>query len=246
MLQVLSGQPAADEYAKRFRRRRAKLSQSGIPPALLTVMMCLGAVACRHSPPTYDVPPILANREEVSEALESLGAVLEAQVVLLIQVDEEGVPRQVRVAEGSGDRHLDALAVFAGRQMRFRPARYKGQAVPAWVQVPVAFELPPPVVQPPTLQNGDEIAELIADRHADLRGLVHLRILLSPLGIIEDVRAREGVDQEVREAALDLASRLRFAPAMNEGRPAEARLVVLFNFAGPESTVAVEPAEEGG
>ncbi|UCF20092.1 MAG: TonB family protein [Gemmatimonadota bacterium] len=215
------------------------------PWAFLSLVLCVCAAACGHAPPTYDVPPILANREEVSEVLESLGAVLEAQVVLLIEVDEEGVPRQVRVAEGSGDRHLDALAVLAGRQMRFRPARYQGRPVSAWVQMPVSFELPPPVVQPPTLLNGDAVAQMMADLHADLRGSVRLRILLSPLGIVDDVRAREGSDPEVREAALGLVPRLRFAPAMAEGRPTEARLVVLFTFAGPTSEVIIEPSEEG-
>jgi TonB family protein len=208
--------------------------------------LCLGAAACQHSPPTYDVPPILANREEVSEVLESLGASLEAQILLLLQVDEEGVPRQVRVAEGSGDRHLDALAAFAGRQMRFRPARYQGRPVPAWVQVPVSFELPPPVVNPPSLTNGDAIAAVMAERYPDLQGEVRLRVLLSALGSIEQVRPREGANPEVREAALELAQQLSFEPATSEGRPSEARLVVIFEFAGLQSKVSIEPFEEAG
>ena len=56
-------------------------------------------------------------------------------------VDAEGRPRGVEVARSSGFALLDESARAAVAQWTFSPARTSGIAVPAEVEVPVAFRL---------------------------------------------------------------------------------------------------------
>lgn len=62
-------------------------------------------------------------------------------VTLRVLVTREGVPSEVRVEKSSGSSHLDGAALDAVRAWRFVPARRNGEAVEAWVLVPVVFKL---------------------------------------------------------------------------------------------------------
>ena len=67
---------------------------------------------------------------------------MHGSVLLRVLVDETGTPLQVTVERSSGYALLDRSArdqVLAG--WRFQPAMVSGQAVRAWVRVPVNFDL---------------------------------------------------------------------------------------------------------
>ncbi|HEX9048333.1 MAG TPA: TonB family protein [Verrucomicrobiae bacterium] len=65
----------------------------------------------------------------------------EGLVVLAVQLDREGVPGAVRVAQSSGFALLDQAAANAVAHWRFTPARMGNVVVASQIQVPVRFKL---------------------------------------------------------------------------------------------------------
>ena len=75
-------------------------------------------------------------------------------MTLRLSIDTVGAPTQVRTENGSGQRLLDAAAVTAVRQWRFKPATRGGQPVASHIRVPVTFT--PPVMRPDMCFQLDE------------------------------------------------------------------------------------------
>lgn len=65
----------------------------------------------------------------------------EGRVLLRVQVTADGRAAQVMVAESSGSRRLDRAAEETVWRYRFVPARRGGEAIDAWVRVPMVFKL---------------------------------------------------------------------------------------------------------
>jgi protein TonB len=65
----------------------------------------------------------------------------EGKVLLRVLVDASGAPSQVEVNHTSGFERLDKAAVAAVSHWKFIPAQQAGQAVSAWVLVPIIFSL---------------------------------------------------------------------------------------------------------
>lgn len=63
------------------------------------------------------------------------------RVLLRVRVDAAGRSEQLELRRSSGFDRLDQAALEAVRQWRFVPARQGGQAVAAWVIVPINFQL---------------------------------------------------------------------------------------------------------
>lgn len=96
--------------------------------------------------PTMPSPAVEASLAYLSAPLhfpvQALRQGMHGTVLLRVLVDETGTPVEVTVERSSGYALLDRSAreqVLAG--WRFRPATLHGQAVRAWAQVPVAFDL---------------------------------------------------------------------------------------------------------
>jgi protein TonB len=64
----------------------------------------------------------------------------EGTVVVLAEIDVNGVPTSVEVADRSGSRELDRSAVDAVRKWRFTPAMKDGRKVASTVRIPVEFK----------------------------------------------------------------------------------------------------------
>jgi TonB family protein len=206
-----------------------------VAAALFSALSCAG----RSQPATYDIPPVLANREEIREAMTAVGAGFEAQVVLRVRVDEQGRVSHVRISKSSGDNNLDAAAEWIGEQMRFEPARRDGAAVAALVDVPVTFDVVRRVVHPPRMRNGDEVVAKMIREYPDLEGTARFRVHVGPEGWPREVKDRPS-DQEVARAAHDLMNDLVFWPAYRRDNVVEAWVNVVFEFAGVRSRVYIE------
>ena len=63
------------------------------------------------------------------------------RVMVLVFIDEAGMPRQVQVARSSGFARLDTAAVSAVQKARFRPPTLNGQPISGWANVPIDFGL---------------------------------------------------------------------------------------------------------
>lgn len=62
-------------------------------------------------------------------------------VVLLVLVDTDGSPVEVKVDKSSGYRELDRAAIQAAKKWRFNPGTRDGTPYKGWARVPVTFNL---------------------------------------------------------------------------------------------------------
>ena len=65
----------------------------------------------------------------------------EGLVLLRVRVSPAGSAAEVALARSSGSRLLDAAALAAVARWTFRPARRGDEAIEAWMEVPVRFQL---------------------------------------------------------------------------------------------------------
>lgn len=66
---------------------------------------------------------------------------VEGRVVLRAEILENGTCNRIAVSQSSGHSVLDNAALQAVKQWRFMPARRGGEAVAAWVEIPITFRL---------------------------------------------------------------------------------------------------------
>jgi protein TonB len=95
--------------------------------------------------PRPDVLPVMLNKELPFRYPTSLySQKVQANVTLRVFIDQEGqiVPESTHVAESSGYPPLDSAAVRGSGDLRFIPAKTRGQAVPVSILFPVYFRHP--------------------------------------------------------------------------------------------------------
>ncbi|TVR55924.1 MAG: TonB family protein [Gemmatimonadales bacterium] len=90
--------------------------------------------------------PEVRNRAEIGAALEAAyptllrDAGVGGTTLLHFFIDTDGAVGSVLVAESSGHPALDDAAVRVGSVFDFSPAMNRDEAVPVWIQIPVAFQ----------------------------------------------------------------------------------------------------------
>lgn len=204
----------------------------------------MSAIACGgHNPPAYDTPPVLVNREEITEAMRSVGAGLDTRVVLFLRVDDRGYVRHTRVSKSSGSDELDDAALWIAERMRFEPARRDGRAVAAAVEIPVAFDVVRPGVRVARLINADAVTEAMARDYGDLRGRIRVRAYVLLDGWAGDVRLGSSSDARVAAAASELVEMMRFQPAYKGNTALASWVTLTLEFAGEDSRVRMDESE---
>jgi len=94
----------------------------------------------------YDVPPVLGNREEITQVLQDAyptdlrDAGIGGRVELWIYIDEQGEVVNPQVKTPSGHPALDKAAIGVVRRMEFTPARNRDQARGVWISQWVTFQ----------------------------------------------------------------------------------------------------------
>ena len=83
----------------------------------------------------YLTPPPL----EYPRASRRLGEA--GKVLVRVYIDDEGLPRNVQVAQSSGHVRLDEAAIAAVHKARFKPYTENGRAVAGWAFIPLSFDL---------------------------------------------------------------------------------------------------------
>jgi TonB family protein len=95
--------------------------------------------------PRPDVLPVMLNKELPFRYPPSLySRKVQANVTLRVFIDQEGqiVSESTHVAETSGHPSMDSAAVRGSSDLRFIPAKTRGQAVPVSILFPVYFRHP--------------------------------------------------------------------------------------------------------
>ena len=90
-------------------------------------------------PSLYDAPPVPVVAPEPRYPDWAREAGIEGRVLLEALVARDGRVLNVRVKEG--EKGLSEEAVKAVRAWKFRPARWNGKPVAAWVAIPILFRL---------------------------------------------------------------------------------------------------------
>ena len=114
--------------------------------------------------PRPDVLPVMLNKELPFRYPPSLYAKkVQANVTLRVYIDKEGqlVAESTHVAESSGFAPLDSAAVRGSNDLRFIPAKTRGQPVPVSILFPVYFRHPeaPPLPGDTILKKADTGAQ---------------------------------------------------------------------------------------
>jgi len=91
------------------------------------------------TPSLYEDPPVPIVAPEPAYPEWAREAGIEGRVVVEALVARDGRVLKVRVKEG--EKSLSEAAVKAVRAWKFRPARWNGRPVAAWVAVPIVFRL---------------------------------------------------------------------------------------------------------
>ena len=117
--------------------------------------------------PQEQCPPVLVNRSEILELLQNgVNRVLRANptaanvlsseqarsVTVQVIIDTLGVVTQAQPETILQNRSLDSLAMSVAQQMRFLPGRVNRRRVRMLAQIPLGFQLPPPL-QPDTMRR---------------------------------------------------------------------------------------------
>lgn len=92
-----------------------------------------------------DVLPTMANRElPFRYPAELYGRRVQGNVTLRLYLDSTGtvIADSTRLEEGSGHAELDSAAVKGSRDLRFNPARRRGEAIAVSLLYPVYFRHP--------------------------------------------------------------------------------------------------------
>jgi TonB family protein len=95
--------------------------------------------------PRPDELPVMLNKELPFRYPPSLySRKVQANVTLRVFIDDQGqiVPESTNVAESSGHPPMDSAAVKGSSELRFIPAKTRGQAVPVSILFPVYFRHP--------------------------------------------------------------------------------------------------------
>src|SRR6476661_4365846 len=121
---------------------------------VLSVLMSVSIAACKEGDgdknfpgigPRPDVLPVMLNKDLPFRYPPSLYAKkVQANVMLRVFIDKEGqiVSESTHVAESSGYPPLDSAAVKGSNDLRFIPAKTRGEPVPVSILFPVYFRHP--------------------------------------------------------------------------------------------------------
>jgi TonB family protein len=200
--------------------------------------------------------PELRNVGEVQEALRSAyppvlrDAGVRGTPTVWFFIDDEGVVRRTQLSRPSGYPALDEAALRVAPVMRFSPARNRGEPVSVWVEIPIAFGEPPvppaaaaplrPAVQQQgELVNRTEVQQALERayppmlRDAGIGGAVVVWYFVDENGRV--LRTQIGAASgraELDEAALSVASIMRFAPYRRDGAATQVWMEVPIVFGG--------------
>lgn len=176
-------------------------------------------------------PPRVISQPEPAYSEEARRAAVNAAVGLSFVVDENGVPRDLKVERGAGF-GLDEQAVRTVETWRFEPGTKDGQSFAASTHVEVHFKLLDPHRTGQTarlnfsLASGGTRPELIEGRipaNPDDAGeaSLRLRFTVGTDGAPVNFQTFETSNREWAARAIGEMAGWRFRPSMNGGQPEE-------------------------
>lgn len=167
-------------------------------------------------------------------------------VLIWFFLDEAGRVQRLMVNESSGHKALDDAALRVGAVIEFTPAMNRDKEVPVWISLPITFRTAPKTPEPPSeisgtdisaaptftpytvrpdIKNRAEIARALEEayppalRDEGIGGTVQVWFFIDERGVVQKTQVNESSGhQAIDDAALEVAGKIDFTPAMNEDK----------------------------
>jgi TonB family protein len=204
------------------------------------------------------VNPIVLERAAAVYPAEARPEEVNGFCLLSAVIDADGTPSGIQVLRSHGAA-FDAAAIEALKQTKFEAGSLDGKPVPVRVDARIrffedqrpaypriitqfglngGFGLPPggnrfqsrPYDKPPAALYAPAAQYSEQARAAKLQGVVIVSVLVTEQGLPSDIKIMKSLGMGLDESATECVSQYRFKPAMKDGEPIEARIVVEVNF----------------
>jgi TonB family protein len=109
----------------------------GFVPATMVMPIKQKSVASKYTP--YDQAPKIISRIKFQYPSIAQKSGIEGRVLLKVLVGKTGSVKEVEVINSIPE--LDAAAVKAIKNVKFKPGKYKGKPVDVWVRIPIDFKI---------------------------------------------------------------------------------------------------------
>jgi TonB family protein len=179
--------------------------------------------------------PTILYREKAQYTKEAKDNKVEGTVVLSAVFGADGQIGDIRVIRGLPD-GLTENAITAANKIRFEPAMKNGQPVSVRGSIEFTFSLyKDPIRQMdsslrPTILYREEAQYTQEAKDNKVEGTVVLSAVFGADGQVGDIRVIRGLPHGLTQKAIEAVSKIRFEPAMKDGRPVSVRGSVEFDF----------------
>lgn len=201
--------------------------------------------------------PIVIQRAQAMYPADAPAESIESDCVVSMIIGIDGVPTGIQVVRTHGA-SFDTAATEAVRQSTFQPGTSDGKPAPVRIFARTHFyaDLRPtfprilmrfgqpmgtgfqgrPVLPmlrgdiPPRVLNTAEPAFTEEARRKKIQGIVLISVLVNEEGMPIDPKVTRPLDPRLDEKAIECVLEYRFRPAMHEGMPVAARIIIEVNF----------------
>jgi TonB family protein len=156
-------------------------------------------------------------------------------VILSVVFGADAQIRNIEVVRGlpSG---LTEKAIEAAKQIRFEPRMKDGQPVSVRGRLEYTFNLYNDPIQPmdrstrPTITYREKAQYTQEAKDNNVEGTVVLNVVFGVDGQLSGIRVIQGLPHGLTQKAVEAARKIRFEPAMKDGKPVNVRGNLEFNF----------------
>src|SRR5262245_12869962 len=186
-------------------------------------------------PMTSSLRPTILYREKAQYTKEAKDNKVEGTVVLNTVFSVDGQISDIRVIRGL-PHGLTENAIIAAKKIRFEPAMKDGRPVSVRGNIEFSFSLYKDPIQPmdaslrPTILYREKAQYTKEAKDNKIEGTVVLSVVFGADGQIGDIRVIKGLPHGLTQKAIEATSKIRFEPAMKDGRPASVRGNLEFAF----------------
>jgi TonB family protein len=204
------------------------------------------------------VAPIVLERAAAVYPADAPTDAVNGFCALTLVVGSDGVAAGIEVTHSHGSA-FDLAAIEAVKQTRFDPGTLDGKAVPVRIEARIHFfadrrpayprivrQMGPqggmgwsggggmspsrPYDKPPVATYTSPAVYSDKARKAKFQGIVLISVLVTEEGEPTDIRVERSLGMGLDEKAVESVSRYKFLPAMKDGAPVAARIMVEVSF----------------
>ncbi|HEU0175032.1 MAG TPA: M56 family metallopeptidase [Blastocatellia bacterium] len=179
--------------------------------------------------------PKILYREKAKYTEEAKNNKIEGDVLLSVVFSVDGKLSDIKVVQGLPF-GLTESAIAAAKKIRFDPAVKDGRPVSVRGTLELHFRLYEDAAQPmsgslrPTIRYRESVRYTQAARDNKIEGTVILNVVFRADGKISDIKVVQGLPDGLTENTIEAAKKIRFDPAVKDGRPVSVRGKLEFTF----------------